>query len=176
VTLWLAAYVQAAAPQQSDFLRLIDKGSTGSRLETADVAYRNADGVTVHLVSAVHVGEHDYFTGLNESFKLHDAVLYEMVKPKDALVPAPGVAPVEGLAGAEGSLGHLLTLGVEFDFLDATSVERGDVAFVSAAWTERGVGPDGPYEFQTRTSDMLRRQADGTWKFLVNTLARDVRQ
>jgi len=92
-----------------------------------------------------------------------------------ALVPAPGVAPVVGIAGAEGSLAQLLTLGVEFDFLDATSVERGDVAFVSAAWTERGVGPDGSYEFETHTSDMLRRQADGTWKFLVNTLARDVR-
>jgi ketosteroid isomerase-like protein len=75
----------------------------------------------------------------------------------------------------EGTLAHLLTLGVEFDFLDATSVERGDVAFVSGAWTERGIGPDGAYEFETRTSDMLRRQADGTWKFLVTTLARVVR-
>ena len=47
-----------ALPQsQSDFMRLIDTGNTGSRLETADVAYRNADGVTVHLVSAVHVAE-----------------------------------------------------------------------------------------------------------------------
>jgi len=71
----------------SDFLRFVDRGTTGSKLETADVAYRNADGATVHLVAAVHIGERDYFEGLNESFKLRDAVLYEMVKPKD--MPAP---------------------------------------------------------------------------------------
>src|SRR3954466_15641341 len=80
----------SAGQSQSNFLRLIDKGTTGSRLETADVAYRNADGVTVHLVAAVHVGEHDYFDGLNQSFKLRDVVLYEMVKPKDTTMPKPG--------------------------------------------------------------------------------------
>src|SRR3954447_17979925 len=75
--------VTARPATGTDFLRLVDKGSTGSRLETSDVAYRNVDGVTVHLVSAVHVGEHEYFDGLNQSFKLRDVVLYEMVKPKD---------------------------------------------------------------------------------------------
>src|SRR5690349_18081884 len=74
----------------TDFLRFVDKGATGGRLETADVAYRNADGVTVHLVAAVHIGEHDYFEGLNQSFKLRDAVLYEMVKGKDQPLPEPG--------------------------------------------------------------------------------------
>lgn len=78
------------ASASTDFLRLIDKGTSGSRLETADVAFRNAEGVTVHLVSAVHVGERDYFEGLNQNFKLRDAVLYEMVKPKDVAAPLPG--------------------------------------------------------------------------------------
>src|SRR4051812_46179047 len=81
------AGVPTTHPSQSDFLRLVDKGTTGSRLETADVAYRNAEGITVHLVAAVHVGEREYFDGLNESFKLRDAVLYEMVKPRDAQPP-----------------------------------------------------------------------------------------
>jgi hypothetical protein len=44
----------------------------------------------VHLVAAVHIGEHDYFEGLNQSFKLRDAVLYEMVKAKDQPLPEPG--------------------------------------------------------------------------------------
>ena len=82
--------IAAAATKSDDFLRLIDKGSTGSRLETADVAYRNADGVTVHLVAAVHVGEREYFEGLNQSFKLRDAVLYELVKPRDVAAPVKG--------------------------------------------------------------------------------------
>ena len=98
LVLALSLQVAVAAPttapshpqSQADFMRLVDKGTTGSRLETADVAYRNDDGVTVHLVSAVHVGEREYFEGLNQNFKLRDAVLYEMVKPRDAAVPLPG--------------------------------------------------------------------------------------
>ena len=61
LVLALSLQVAVAAPttapshpqSQADFMRLVDKGTTGSRLETADVAYRNNDGVTVHLVSAV---------------------------------------------------------------------------------------------------------------------------
>src|SRR4051812_6953091 len=82
--------VSTAAAKSDDFIRLIDKGSTASRLETADVAYRNADGVTVHLVAAVHVGEREYFEGLNQNFKLRDAVLYELVKPRDVALPLKG--------------------------------------------------------------------------------------
>src|SRR5438874_776100 len=74
----------------SDFMRFVDQGSTGSRLETADVAYRNRDGLTVHLVATVHIGQRAYFEGLNQNFKLRDAVLYEMVKPTDAPLPGPG--------------------------------------------------------------------------------------
>ncbi len=77
--------------QAADFLRFVDRGDAGGRLETADVAYRNADGVTVHLVAAVHIGEGEYFEGLNQNFKLRDAVLYEMVKGKDQPLPQPGV-------------------------------------------------------------------------------------
>jgi hypothetical protein len=71
----------------ADFLRFVDNGSAGGRLETADVTFKNADGVTVHLVSAVHIGERSYFEALNENFKARDAVLYEMVKPRDSGVP-----------------------------------------------------------------------------------------
>jgi hypothetical protein len=76
--------------QAADFLRYVDRGNAGGRLETADVAFRDDQGVTVHLVAAVHIGERDYFEGLNQSFKLRDAVLYEMVKDKEQPLPTPG--------------------------------------------------------------------------------------
>src|SRR6202012_3254212 len=60
--------------------------------ETADVAFRNDAGVTVHLVAAVHIAEGSYYDGLNQNFKLRDAVLYELVKGKDQPVPPPGEA------------------------------------------------------------------------------------
>ncbi len=72
------------------FLRFIDDGHGGGSLQTADVAFRNAAGVQVHLIAAVHIGEKSYYDGLNRDFKGYDAVLYEMVKPKNVAPPAPG--------------------------------------------------------------------------------------
>src|SRR4051812_8231750 len=75
------------------FMRLVDEGAVGGRLETADVTYKRPDGTSVTLVSAVHIAEQSYFQALNDSFKKYDAVLFEMVKPKEGLLPgAPGAA------------------------------------------------------------------------------------
>jgi hypothetical protein len=121
--------MEPPATQPSDsrfgeFLRFVDKGSAGGRLETADVAYRNDKGVTVHLVAAVHIGEKSYFEGLQQSFKLRDAVLYEMVKPKDAALPAPGMADDQKSQSAVSQLQRLMkdTLNLQFqlDCIDYT--------------------------------------------------------
>jgi len=121
-----APQVGAATTQPSqkaaDFLRFVDKGSAGGSLETADVTYKNADGVTVHLVAAVHIGERGYFDGLNESFKARDAVLYEMVKPKDALAPGAD-APAPGQSNSPVSqfqrfLKDTLNLEFQLDVID----------------------------------------------------------
>jgi hypothetical protein len=106
----------------ADFMRFVDHGSTGSRLETADVAYRNADGVTVHLVAAVHIGEREYYDGLSQSFRLRDAVLYEMVKPKDKPLPAPGsgVRSDSAVSQFQRMLKDTLNLEFQLDCIDYT--------------------------------------------------------
>ena len=75
---------------KSEFLKFVDDGHGGGKLETAIATYRNDDGVVVHLVAAVHIADQPYYAGLNKTFKGYDAVLYEMVKPKDAEPPQPG--------------------------------------------------------------------------------------
>src|SRR5688572_7803781 len=50
------------------FLRFTGDARKGGILETADVAYRNAAGVEVRLVAAVHIGEQTYFERLQRSF------------------------------------------------------------------------------------------------------------
>jgi hypothetical protein len=101
-----------------EFLRFVDNGSAGGRLETADVAYRNADGVTVHLVAAVHIGEREYFEGLNQSFKLRDAVLYEMVKPKDQPAPEHGQQSTSSISQFQRMLKDQLDLEFQLDVID----------------------------------------------------------
>src|SRR4051794_19059205 len=56
------------AAMASGFLRFVDNGAAGGRLESADVTYQNAAGVTVRLASAIHIGESSYFKGLSDSF------------------------------------------------------------------------------------------------------------
>lgn len=61
-----------------EFVRFVEDTS-GARLQTSNTAYRNADGVTVTLIGAVHVADSAYYDELNDLFKSFDAVLYEMV-------------------------------------------------------------------------------------------------
>jgi hypothetical protein len=71
-------------------MRFVDDGKGGGSLQTADVEFTDGKGTTVNLVGAIHIGEKDYYDALNKEFTKYDAVLYEMVKPKDMGAPAPG--------------------------------------------------------------------------------------
>src|SRR5258708_4763356 len=91
------AVAQSLAADDIKFLRFVEDTHTGSRLETAIVTYRNDAGVTVRLVGAVHIGEKSYYEGLNDTFRGDDAVLYEMVKPKNADLPKPNQPSKSGV-------------------------------------------------------------------------------
>jgi hypothetical protein len=102
------------------FLRLVDHGTLGGRLESADVTYQNAQGVSVRLVSAIHIGERAYFEAIAKSFEGDEAVLYELVKPKDAAVPTPGVAAESGSGVREIQqfMKNMLNLEFQLDAID----------------------------------------------------------
>jgi hypothetical protein len=90
--------------EPANFVRFSDEKG-GGRLETAVVTYKNDAGVELKLVSAIHIGERSYFEELAKDFEGQDAVLYELVKEKDAPLPAPGAARREAEAGGEGGDG-----------------------------------------------------------------------
>src|SRR6266511_1681785 len=64
--------------QPSDFIRFVEEGNHAGHLDSAIVTYRRADGATVHLVAALHIGEKSYYQKLSALFKEYDALLYEM--------------------------------------------------------------------------------------------------
>jgi hypothetical protein len=107
--------------QPDKFIRFVDRGSAGGELDTADVAYSNGQGVTVHLVAAVHIGEHSYFEGLNKSFTSYDAVLYELVKSKDAGVPTPNDPSTSSVSEFQRFLKNVLDLDFQLDDIDYTA-------------------------------------------------------
>ena len=91
------AAAEAGVAGKTEFLRFVEGDDGGGKLESAIATYRNADGVKVHLVAALHVGEKSYYQGLSKTFEGYDALLYEMVC--GARAPAstpPGGAPCRG--------------------------------------------------------------------------------
>jgi len=114
----LPAAEAPAAEKESKFLRFVDDNDGGGKLEAAIVTYTDAKGVTVHLVSAVHVGEKQYYDDLSKTFQKYDALLYEMVKPKDAGAPAPGQKSESLISMFQRGLRDVLELEFQLDGID----------------------------------------------------------
>jgi hypothetical protein len=74
------------APLNDKFLRYVPDDHGGATLQASVVTYRNTAGQTVDLVAAVHVADASFYKSLNESFKSYDALLYELIKPKDMAI------------------------------------------------------------------------------------------
>ena len=101
----------------TEFLRYVDDDKH-PRLESAIATYRNDAGAIVHLVAAVHVGEKSYYDGLNKTFKGYDALLYEMVKPKDMAAPVRGQKTGSAVSGFQRFLTDVLELEFQLDGID----------------------------------------------------------
>src|SRR5687768_7204059 len=109
---------EAASDKSDDFVRFVPDAHGGGTLQAAIVTYRNADGVAVHLVSALHVGEKSYYDGLSKTFEGYDALLYELVKPKGAAAPPPGARPGGMVTMFQRFLTDVLELHFQLDAID----------------------------------------------------------
>lgn len=85
--------------------------------------------------------------------------------------PEGGVVEMDGTmsVGADEIRQHverLLALGGRMESVNLTSVVLGDLALVTAAWTitDATVAP----RMEGRSSEILRRQPDGTWAYLID--------
>jgi len=88
-----------------------------------------------------------------------------------ALVPQPGQAPGVGSSAIRDVLQSFLAqkgeLGIE---IETTSViEAGDQALLSSRLCLTGVGRDGkPVAITHNSSEAARRQADGSWRYVID--------
>ena len=102
----------------------------------------------------VHRGDLDALMGLYED----DAVF----------MPEPGVAlntPDE----IRAALGAMLSLAPQMVVNPGQVLVAGDVALVQNEWSMTGTAPDGTKVTQGgRSADVVRRQADGTWRVLID--------
>lgn len=113
----------APTTQPQKFIRFIDRAEAGGELDTADVTYQNAKGVSIHLVAAVHVGERAYYDELSKSFESYDALLYELIMSKDAAPPSGGddrPKSTDFVSESQQLLKRLLNLEFQLDAIDYT--------------------------------------------------------
>ena len=108
--------------------------------------------------------------GMVDSFNNRDLDAFlSFYEPGATLAPRPGQV-VSGEAEIREAMGEFLALGgrMEID-PELTVVRAGDIALVSGSWTITGTGPDGePVTMSGRTADVVRRQPDGTWRWVID--------
>lgn len=94
--------------------------------------------------------------------------LIELYEPEATFIPAPGVTHT-GHAAIREALGAMLALAPTMT-THVDEVHAADqLALVIVTWSLRGTAPDGTAVTQQgKSADVLRRQADGTWRVLID--------
>jgi hypothetical protein len=74
-----------------NFVRFAEDGHGGGKMQAAVGHYVNADGVTVDLLSTMHIGEQAFFRDMAKKFPRYDSVLFELVAPRGVPADEEGV-------------------------------------------------------------------------------------
>ena len=94
--------------------------------------------------------------------------LTRLYEPGAAFAAQPGTLR-HGLPGVRASLAAFIAMRGTLDLTVTRTLEVGDLALVAGFWSFAGTGPDGePVTLTGRNADVLRRQPDGTWRFVID--------
>ena len=94
--------------------------------------------------------------------------LMTLYEPDAGFAGQPG-SLAQGLAGVRQGLGGFLALKGTLDLKVTRVLQASDLALVVGTWSFKGTGPDGSaVNLAGRTADVLRRQADGSWRFVID--------
>ena len=94
--------------------------------------------------------------------------LMTLYEPEAAFATQPG-SLTHGLPGVRGALAGFLALKGKLDLKVTRVLEASGLALVITVWSFTGTGPDGkPVKLATKSADVLRRQADGSWRLVID--------
>jgi hypothetical protein len=123
-----AAQASTASPKAADanYIRVTrDAAGNPQSLETSIVhlvpAGSDHPGVSVDLISAVHVGDKGYYQKLDKRFDDYDVVLYELVAKEGTVIPKGGGNPNRNpLSSIQNAMKDLLELEYQLSGIDYT--------------------------------------------------------
>jgi ketosteroid isomerase-like protein len=104
-------------------------------------------------------------TGINSGRLESLTSLYES---EAAFATDPG-SLAHGPRGVREALNGFIAMNGTLDLEVTRVLEVDDLALVIGVWSFEAAGPDGePVRLAARNADVLRRQADGTWRFVID--------
>jgi uncharacterized protein (TIGR02246 family) len=94
--------------------------------------------------------------------------LMALYEPEAAFATQPGrLAP--GLGGIRDALGGFVAMNGKLDLKVSRVLEVSDLALVVGELSFTGTGRLGkPVKLAAKNADVLRRQADGSWRFVID--------
>ena len=94
--------------------------------------------------------------------------LMALYESEAAFATQPGrLAP--GLGGIRDAIGGFVAMNGKLDLKVSRVLEVGDLALVVGDWSFTGTGPRGEsVNLAAKNADVLRRQADGSWRFVID--------
>ncbi len=94
--------------------------------------------------------------------------LMTLYEPDAVFATQPGKL-TNGLPGIREALSNFVAAKGRLDLKVTRVLEAGDLALVTGVWSFVGTGPDGqPLRLAAKSADVLRRQNDGTWRFVID--------
>ena len=94
--------------------------------------------------------------------------LLPLYESEAAFATQPGRL-AHGLPGVREALAGFISMKGKLDLEVTRVLKVDDLALVIGVWSFDGTGPEGePVRLSARNADVLRRQPDGTWRFVID--------
>jgi uncharacterized protein (TIGR02246 family) len=112
--------------------------------------------------------QHPMHAAFEKAFNCADLeALVALYEPAALLNVDPG--PAKGLDAIRESYKFLLAMQPKIRVETLGVCDTGDgLALLHGKWEKTGTGPDGPIQIEGKNTEVVRRQADGSWRFVID--------